>query len=240
MKKSFKTIIGKVASAIKFAFSPAMREPALGPASTPNINATLLNLCDGDRDRALWVLRWLAYPLRHEGAKMATSLLVAGPAGTGKSLFFDHVIVPMYGPRAVLPMRVDTTFNEWMAGKLFAVADGDELASINPIRLKGMLTGGTTLIRSKGQQDRLQKNRLNFVFLSGDAKALRPETSDRRFMVIASAKRLQAATYVGAAAEIAHGGIEAFHDFLLHELDMEDFTPVTRPMNNTINLKDAA
>lgn len=36
-----------------------------------------------------FVLDWLAYPLQHPGAKMATALVFHGPQGTGKNLFFE-------------------------------------------------------------------------------------------------------------------------------------------------------
>ena len=36
-----------------------------------------------------FVLNWLAYPLQHPGAKMATALVIHGPQGTGKNLFFE-------------------------------------------------------------------------------------------------------------------------------------------------------
>ncbi|MYM37237.1 hypothetical protein GTP38_23200 [Duganella sp. FT94W] len=240
MKKSLKTFIHSIASAIKNAFAPAAQKPALGPTSTPNINAILLNLCEGDHDRALWVLRWLAYPLQHEGTKMATSLLVGGVAGSGKSLFFDQVIAPMYGPRAVKAHDIGSPFNSWMLGKLFAVADDFRTSSISPAKLKAMLTNSTTMIRSKGESDRLQKNRLNFVFLSGDVNPLKPEACDRRFMVLEPNAKLAPTVYAAAAGEIANGGIEAFYDFLRDELDMESFNEKASPVNKAINVKEAA
>jgi hypothetical protein len=47
-------------------------------------------------DLYTWVLRWLAYPIQHPGAKMRTALIFHGPQGTGKNLFFE-TIMAIYG-----------------------------------------------------------------------------------------------------------------------------------------------
>ena len=39
-----------------------------------------------------WVLKWLAYPIQHPGAKMRTALVLHGPQGTGKNMFFEAIM----------------------------------------------------------------------------------------------------------------------------------------------------
>ena len=39
-----------------------------------------------------WVLRWLAYPIQHPGAKMQTTIVIHGPQGTGKNMFFEAIV----------------------------------------------------------------------------------------------------------------------------------------------------
>ena len=36
-----------------------------------------------------WFERWCAYPIQHPGAKMKSTLVIHGPQGTGKNMFFE-------------------------------------------------------------------------------------------------------------------------------------------------------
>jgi putative DNA primase/helicase len=53
-------------------------------------------LCSNEDDNAAalcqWVLRWVAYPIQNPGAKMKTALVLHGPQGTGKNLFFEAIM----------------------------------------------------------------------------------------------------------------------------------------------------
>lgn len=223
---AIKFALNRLPASIRDAFERLAPLPALGPVSTPNINALLLNLCEGDRDRALWVLRWLAYPLRNEGAKMATALLVAGVPGSGKSLFFEQVIAPMYGSRAVKPgPSLGATFNAWMSRKRYVLVDELRANSTRPAALKNMVTSQSIMINHKGVLPKLERNAMNFVFLTSDLDALPAMAEcDRRFMVLTPQSTLPPAVYTAVAGEIADGGIEAFHYFLTQQLEMDDFT----------------
>lgn len=236
IKTALKRITAVVASAFQF-----RQKRALGPGSTPNINALLLNLCEGDRDRALWVLRWLAYPLRNEGAKMATALLVSGSQGAGKSLFFEQIIGPMFGNRLAMPRNFGTsTFTDWMSRKSFVLINDFRNDATSAAYLKFLLTSAEVTIDQKGLARRIERNKMNFVFMSSDARALKPDVGDRRFMVIEPAKPLPPAVYAAVAGEIANGGIEDFHYFLTQQLDMDGFSTRAVPANKTIALKVAA
>lgn len=222
---AFQSSLSRVLASIRSAFIGTEPTPALGPASTPNINALLLNLCEGDRDRALWVLRWLAYPLRHEGAKMATALLVAGVQGSGKSLFFDQVIKPMYAERAVKPRNLGGPFNAWMSRQLYVLVDDLRANSATPAQIKHMITDQSIIINQKAVESRIERNGMNFVFLTSDFNALSDVAdNDRRFMVLTPRRALPPAVYTAVVGEIANGGIEAFHYFLTQQLELDDFT----------------
>ena len=239
---AIKSALNLVLVSIRDAFGSLEPLPPLGPVSTPNINALLLNLCEGDRDRALWVLRWLAYPLRNEGAKMATALLVAGVQGSGKSLFFDQVIAGIYGCYAVKPReRLGSAFNSWMSRKRYVLVDEISSVRVSPTALKNMITSQSIMIDQKGALTKLERNTMNFVFLTSHIDALPAiDNCDRRFMVMTPSKALPPAVYTAVAGEIAHGGIEAFHHFLTQQLEMEDFTTRTALPSKAIASQVAA
>lgn len=236
-----KFAMSRTAAAIVAAYKTGASQPALGPAATPNINALLLNLCDGDRERALWVLRWLAYPLRNEGAKMATALLVGGAEGSGKSLFFEQVIQPAYGKRAATPRQpLNSPFNDWMTSKRFVLVDDLQLTSSIATRIKHLISSPTVSINAKGYHEKIERNSMNFVFISSAADRLINDENNRRFMVLKPRKTLPQAVYTGVMQEIASGGTEAFHHFLLQQLDTDDFCSFTAPLNKKSIWKEAA
>lgn len=235
INSALRRVAAAVASAFRF-----QSQPALGPASTPNINALLLHLCEGDRDRALWVLRWLAYPLRDKGAKMATALLVDGVQGSGKSLFFNQVIAPMYGSAAVhAGNKWGATFNSWMAGARLVLADETPPSQVDRMVLKHLLTSDEVYIERKGRVPRVERNQMNFIFMRGGCERLGSD-QDRRFMVLEPSHMLSWSVYTAVVRETLNGGIEAFHHFLVEQLDMTGFTTYEQPMNKTNDLQEAA
>ncbi|WP_312548160.1 DUF5906 domain-containing protein [Massilia sp.] len=201
------------------------------------ILALLASLCDAE-DRAAecveWILRWLAYPLQHPGAKMQTALLMFGEKqGTGKSLFFQDVMLPIYGDYGTVASQhqLDSSFTAWRSRKLFVlfeeVLSRDDKYSHNGT-LKYMITGKSMSINQKNLPERDERNHMNSVFLSNEPQPIPIELEDRRFMVIEVRRKQDPAFYAAVQQAIAQGGIEAFYDFLLN-LPLDDFNEHTKP-----------
>lgn len=225
---TFSNAITSLAAAIKGAFSsphPAASLP-LGPATTPFTNAVLLHLCSDNREVALHVLRWLAEPLRKPGTKMPNALAVCGGPGIGKSLFFTDLVASMYTQHAKISNReLSGEFNAWALNQQFAVVDDFDGNRENSARIKHLLTSDHILIKRKSKEPTLQKNRMNFVFLSGDMNAIPVASDDRRFFVVeAPTKPLPHEFYAGMAREIREGGAQAYLQFLIEQLDAEPGT----------------
>ncbi|MFE8034375.1 primase-helicase family protein, partial [Thiohalocapsa marina] len=193
-------------------------------------------LCSGDpRSTELydWVLNWLAYPLQRRGAKMHSAIVVHGPQGTGKSLFFEAYgrIFGEYS-RILGQEALEDKFNaDWAEKKLFILAD-EVLARADMFhvknRLKGFITGGSIRVNPKNVAAHNEKNQMNIVFLSNERQPLVLENDDRRHCVIWVPPKLPKAFFDEVMAEIDAGGIAALHHHLLH-LDLGDFGPSTRP-----------
>jgi len=201
------------------------------------ILALLASLCDAEDKTAEcveWILRWLAYPLQHPGAKMQTALLMFGEKqGTGKSLFFQDVMLPVYGDYGTVASQhqLDSTFTAWRSRKLFVlfeeVLSRDDKYSHNGT-LKYMITGKSMSINQKNLPERDERNHMNSVFLSNEPQPIPIELEDRRFMVIEARRKQDPAFYAAVQQSIAQGGIEAFYDFLL-TLPLDDFNEHTKP-----------
>jgi phage/plasmid primase-like uncharacterized protein len=206
------------------------------------IQTLLLHLVDGNEEMALWIMRWLAYPLRNRGAKMETSIIMHGDEGSGKNFFFEKVIKAIYGEYGYVigNAQLESQFNDWASMKLFMVAD--EVVTRSELKhmkgkLKYLVSGDSIIVNPKGLPEHSEANHMNFVFLSNELQPLALDKTDRRYLVVWTPPALSKEFYVGVAKEIAAGGIAAFYDYLLNDIDMGDFDEHTKPIYN--EAKDA-
>lgn len=181
-----------------------------------------------------WVIKWLAYPLQHPGAKMQTTLVFHGPQGIGKNLFFD-AYMKIYGRYAgvVDQTSIESQFNDWASGKLFLQFD-EVVARVEVYhvknRLKSFITGHRIRINPKNRTPYEETNHFNGVFMSNEAQPVALDSDDRRHMVVKTPmEKLSLEFYDEVHAEICNGGIAALHHHLLH-LDLGNFTTHTNPL----------
>jgi putative DNA primase/helicase len=183
-------------------------------------------------DVALWVLRWLAFPLQHPGAKMKTALVFHGPQGAGKNLFFE-VMTAIYGRFGMVvgQDQLEDKFNDWASQKLFLI--GDEVVARAELyhtknKLKALITGETIQINTKMLPLRTETNHCNLTFLSNEVQPLALEPGDRRYCVVYTPPADAKGLYERVAECLRNGGHAAFLSFLL-KLDLADFTEHTKP-----------
>lgn len=192
-------------------------------------------MCQSDSDAAglyHWVLKWIALPIQQPGAKMKTTLVLHGPQGTGKNLFFEALskIYAEYGD-VIDQSAVEDKFNDWASRKLFMIAD--EVVARSDVyhiknKLKSLITGDRIRINPKNFAAHWERNHLNLVFLSNEAMPLVIEEDDRRHCIIWTPPPLAPEFYAEVAAELGNGGIAALHDYLLH-LDVSGFSENAKP-----------
>ena len=200
------------------------------PGHCGNIMTLLAHLCDMDDELRLWILRWLAYPLRKPGAKMSTALIFNGGEGSGKSLFMNFVVAQLYGDAAakMRPRALHTKFDGWVEGASLALVDG-EFARTHITRMKHVMTAESFILERPGQEPKMVSNRLNFIFVTSSPDFLPADIGNRRFMVIEVPPARQRAFYQAVVHEIAEGGVDAFRDYLMHGLDIGAFNEDTPP-----------
>lgn len=184
-----------------------------------------------------WMLCWLAYPLQNPGAKMQSAMVIHGPQGTGKSRFFE-AYARIFGDYAIVLNQgaIEDKFNsDWTERKLFVVAD--EIVARQDLyhlknQLKNLITGEWVRVNPKNVAAHRERNHMNMVFLSNERQPVQLENDDRRHLVLWTPPALSKAFYDDLSAEIAAGGVEALHHYLL-EHDVGDFQPWTRPPMTT-------
>ena len=192
-------------------------------------------MCSGEQNsRELfdWVLKWVAYPIQHPGAKMKTTIVVHGPQGTGKNLFFETVMA-IYGKygRILDQDALTDKHNDWASRKLFLIAD-EVVAQAHRFevknKLKTLITGTWVRINPKHIAAYDEANHVNLVFLSNESMPVVLEEDDRRHCIIWTPPKKPPEFYAALLAEIREGGVEALHEHLLH-LDLGDFNEGTPP-----------
>lgn len=193
-------------------------------------------ICSGDENRDQlfeWILRWLAYPIQHPGAKMHTAIVVHGPQGTGKSRFFE-AYAKIFGDYSIVINQgaIEDKFNsDWSERKLFVLAD--EIVARSDMyhlknQLKNFITGEWVRVNPKNVAAHRERNHMNIVFTSNERMPVVLEDDDRRHCVVWTPPKMNEVFYTEVNDEIANGGIEALHQYLL-ELDLGNFKPWTKP-----------
>lgn len=204
--------------------------------SCQNLLDLLRYLCTGENNSADlfdWVIKWLAYPIQHPGAKMHSAIVVHGPQGTGKSRFFE-AYGQIFGEYSIVLNQgaIEDKFNsDWISRKLFILAD--EIVARSDMyhlknQLKNFITGEWVRVNPKNVAAHKERNHMNIVFLSNEKQPVILENDDRRHCVIWTPEKLDQSYYDDLGEEIDNGGIAALHHYLLN-LDLGDFKPWTRP-----------
>jgi len=182
-----------------------------------------------------WALCWLAYPLQHPGAKMQTAMLFFGEKqGTGKSLFFEGIVKPIYGAHGATggQHQLDAQYTHWRSQKLFVLFEEilsrqDKYSHFGLI--KHMITGRDHMVTQKFKDDRTEANHMNVVMLSNEFQAVPIEPDDRRFLVTEARNPLAPELLREIQAALGNGLSEAFYAYLL-EYPLDGFNPHTKPI----------
>lgn len=214
---------------------------ACDPKEVAPMLELLRHLCGNSADTAdgvdavvEWVLRWQAYPLQHPGAKMQTAIVMHGPQGTGKNLFWDawRDLFGQYGV-TVSQTEIEDKFNSWLSCKLAIV--GDEVVSRqemyhNKNRLKLVVTTDKKFpIRAMQQETRWESNHANVVFLSNESMPLALEERDRRYLVIYTPLADDTGLYARVRQFLSGDGMRKWM-WYLQTYPLDGFEPHTKPV----------
>ena len=209
-------------------------EPVRDDAACENLRWLISFLCNHDEHAAQWLIRWLAYPLQHLGAKMDTAVLMHSTMeGSGKSLLFADTMGELYGQYAatVGQTPLESSFNAWQSRKLWAVFE--EVVSrdqrYNQVgKIKHLITGKTVRMESKFINGWEESNHMNAVFLSNEILQWTISDSDRRFLVMWPETTLPECKQKAIGRELNNGGVAALYAWLL-DVELGDFNERTRP-----------
>ena len=209
-------------------------EPVRDDEACANLRWLISFLCNHDEAATQWLIRWLAYPLQHLGAKMDTAVLMHSiMEGSGKSLLFADALGMLYGQYAatVGQTQLESNFNAWQSRKLWSVFE--EVVSrdqrYNQVgKIKHLITGKTVRMESKFINGWEEANHMNAVFLSNEILPWPISDSDRRMLVMWPMETLPVERQKAIGRELEQGGVAALYGWLL-SVDLGDFNQRTRP-----------
>jgi hypothetical protein len=158
-----------------------------------NVDPWLELLANSVEDEELrqWIIQWCAYPLQHPGEKLNTYLLIFGPSGTGKNLFFKP-LHSIYGENAVMidSTAIRSDFTSLYTERQFVHVDElvrarsageDDLVSQ---RVKSLVTSEQLTVNRKGQPEYKIANHVNLAITSNYWDCIKLDSDDRRACVI--------------------------------------------------------
>lgn len=195
--------------------------PSRNDAKCQWICALIQHLCNDNQEVMYWLMRWLAYPLQHVGAKMASAVLMHSHIqGSGKSLLFEEVLKTIYGEYSstLSQHQLESQYTDWRSQLLFGLFEEifsrDQKYS-HTGTLKHMITGKTQRIEKKFVSGWEEANFMNAVFLSNEIQPFPVEATDRRMLVIWPKRKMPDEMKANVLNEVRNGGIEAFYALLL-------------------------
>ena len=154
-------------------------------------------LCGKETAAYEWLMKWLAYPLQHPGAKLNTSVLLCSAVqGSGKSLFFEKIMTRIYGECYSVTLGqngLESIYTDWAERKLYCLFEEifNNKSKFGMMGLiKHMITGEKIRIEKKFMSGYSQNNHINCVFLSNEVQPLAIEERDRRFLVLEPNQKL--------------------------------------------------
>ncbi|MFG0674223.1 primase-helicase family protein [Delftia sp. WSY_7] len=169
------------------------------------------------------LLSWLAHPLQDPHGKLRSALVLRGPRGNGTAMLLD-VMGQIHGA-AYLPLGsaelLDEPFNGFLSGKRLLKFDEAPKSVKQCEQLKALISNPTLQINTKGHPARVELNRLNLVFVTGQATWLGP--SDRRYFAIDTAPPATPELYRELIHWRGRGGAVDFGHYLRQYPLSEDF-----------------
>jgi hypothetical protein len=187
----------------------------------------ILNLINNDRDRAYWIINWLAYFF--QGLKKSqVALVLVGIEGTGKGVCVENIIKPLFGENYVKTINDKSLNTNYKGGLvenvLFFYLDeiSSQRSANDSIRnfLKALITNPSITAEKKNKT--LEKETPLYgqvLFSTNEYDAIEIGVNDRRHTVFSTGNKLANINFLGfgnydSLAEALKGELEIFASYL--------------------------
>jgi Family of unknown function (DUF5906) len=160
------------------------------PMVPPTIDRIVTSITGDDPLCRDHFLNWLAFIFQRR-EKTMTAWILHGTPGTGKGVFYEQVLRPVFGEQycaAKVLKHLEDQFNAELETNLLYLVDEirvhDEKQAHQKInQLKNLITEKTLNVRAMRTNSKQVRNYSNFLFFSNDRDAMVISDDDRRFNV---------------------------------------------------------
>lgn len=165
----------------------------------------IIHLANGNEERAIWIINWLAYFF--QGLKKSqVALVLLGVQGAGKGIFFNEIIKPLFGENFVKTIN-DKSLNTNYKGALIEdtlffnldeISANKSSSSSTKNFLKALVTN-ESITAEKKFKNLANETRIygQILITSNELYALEIEPSDRRFTVFSTGESLSNCNFLG-------------------------------------------
>jgi len=154
-----------------------------------NIDKLIVNLCNQNAEYYEWFMNWLA-GFFQTLQKSHVAVVLRGDQGSGKSMFFERVLMPLFGEKhcvVVDQARIESQFKNWIQNILFynlnEVAVDMKGRKYLKNFLKQLVTDTSVQAELKHKDAAVVPIYGNIYITSNEALPVEIEPSDRRFTV---------------------------------------------------------
>jgi hypothetical protein len=179
-------------------------------------------MCNGDRKKFLYVMKWFANAVQNPDRPAMTVLMFKGRQGAGKSIMLNalhDIIGTEYSRRIPSGQRLTSKFNSFMGNCVYMFCDEVSLRAEDIGLFNALVTEKSLLVEKKGKEAKEVANCLH-ITMATNAEWVAPVKADtRRFFInevdprysmFIGSEREKSADYFNAlAAEMKNGGLEA-------------------------------
>lgn len=134
------------------------------------------------------VLKWIAYAIQRPQDRPTWHLILTGQTGTGKGIFFSHVLTPLVSGQTQLVnkfARVTGQFSSVLENSIFLCLDDCRYGTVDTQnQLKSLLTEKSVFVEKKGINDAGMVSTYTRIVLNSNHKTPLPmDASERRWYV---------------------------------------------------------
>lgn len=184
-----------------------------------HIHKIILNLCDNDEKGYKYLVKWLAWQIQNPLQRLATSIVFQGQQGSGKTLFCNYILKPIFDKNFIEINQGDLNaeYSEYIMGKQIIVANEviyNEKKISSSERLKNLVSDDFVNIRRKYKDSLYLRNYSQWIFTSNNQVPIRIEAKDRRFSVFKSKTLENGVQFFQNFDKVKEEEVEAFLYYL--------------------------
>jgi hypothetical protein len=195
------------------------------------------DLCNGNEEVSLYVLRWIAFKIQNPGLPCETSVVFKGAKGVGKTTL-GEVLIDIFGSHGLVVSRRSQfagQFSGHLATACFVFADEAVWGGNKEDEgtLKKLITDRHVLYRAMYKEETYGVNRVGLMMATNETWAVPATFEERRFVVseVSDRHRIKGASdetnrayWTAIRSELDGGGREAFM-YDMQNLPLGDWSP---------------